>query len=427
MSLSRYPRSAIAVLYRRAGLIALCTLAGGAASLPWTWNEPRVYAATAKVALRTSPQSDPRDGSMDAASDTAEAEIASLRARGNAQAVVDRYAIREDQLVRGDDAWPRLEAAVTRDSRARTVDMFLDDLSVTRAHAANGEPAPDALELKFECADPGLAPLALRALLDRYLQLGVQRDRRVAETRAALLGTLLAQASDDVRRREDDVVAVLVRHGRRTPASGLKLDLDIDPRAGGRYGGATPSTAALDERASALPSYLDEARAMPAQDTGDVLDARLELAAPGQRLDAPARAQAAFEADLDRLDGERRHAQQRLASLQGKVDHIDLFLRQAPTQDESRVVLEAPDRLAVSEVGNRRSTGLLAATAGFLLGVLLAWRRDTRGGRMRSSREAERALGVPVLGAIPTLSAKAREAYLATSWGEPSPAQALAA
>ncbi len=51
--------------------------------------------------------------------------------------------------------------------------------------------------------------------------------------------------------------------------------------------------------------------------------------------------------------------------------------------------------------------GLLA---GLLLGLLLASLRELRGARMRTPREAEWALGAPVLGAIPTLSAKARAA-----------------
>ena len=51
--------------------------------------------------------------------------------------------------------------------------------------------------------------------------------------------------------------------------------------------------------------------------------------------------------------------------------------------------------------------------AGLLAGLLLAGLRELRGERMRSPREAEWALGVPVLGTIPTLSAKARDACFA--------------
>jgi capsular polysaccharide biosynthesis protein len=53
--------------------------------------------------------------------------------------------------------------------------------------------------------------------------------------------------------------------------------------------------------------------------------------------------------------------------------------------------------------------------AGLLLGLLLAAPRELGGDRMRSSRDVKRALGAPVLGAIPTLSAKARSAYLGSS------------
>ena len=49
---------------------------------------------------------------------------------------------------------------------------------------------------------------------------------------------------------------------------------------------------------------------------------------------------------------------------------------------------------------------------GLLLGLLLAGWRELRGGRMRTAREAQWALGVPVLGTIPTLSARARAASI---------------
>jgi len=49
---------------------------------------------------------------------------------------------------------------------------------------------------------------------------------------------------------------------------------------------------------------------------------------------------------------------------------------------------------------------------GLLLGLLLAGLRELRGGRMRTAREAQWALGVPVLGTIPTLSARARAASI---------------
>ena len=427
MSMARYARRAITVLYRRAGLIALCTLAGGAVAMAWALSEPRVYEVAAKVAWRASPPADPSLVPAATAETGIEAEMALLRARGGAQAVVEKYAIREDQLVRGGDAWPRLEAAVAHDRRSRTVDMFLDDLSIARSPRSNADPARETLEVKFECADRVLAPLALRSLLDHYLQAGAQRDRRLAETRAALLDTLLSQAADDLRRREDDVVALMMRDGRRATGRGLKLDFDINPRAGGSERAPAASDAAPGRRASASPLRLDEARQIPREDAGPAHDAHLEPAAPLRRPDAAMPAKTASEADLARLDAARQRAQARLASLRRDLEQIDLFLRQDPADAEARVVVEAPDRLKMSEVGNRWRTGLLGAAGGLLVGLLWACVREMGGGRLRSPREAERALGVPVLGAIPTLSAKARDAYLGLPRTQPPLAQAMAA
>ncbi len=92
------------------------------------------------------------------------------------------------------------------------------------------------------------------------------------------------------------------------------------------------------------------------------------------------------------------------------LDEIDAMLRLAPPA-AGRAMLAAP-------VGGERSNALLPGlVAGLVLGLLVAARRELGGERMRSSREAEWALGAPVLGAIPTLSAKARDALLEPSSG----------
>ncbi len=90
------------------------------------------------------------------------------------------------------------------------------------------------------------------------------------------------------------------------------------------------------------------------------------------------------------------------------LDEIDAMLRLAPPA-AGRAMLAPP-------AGDERSNALLPGlVAGLVLGLLVAARRELGGQRMRSPREAEWALGAPVLGAIPTLSAKARGALLEPS------------
>jgi hypothetical protein len=97
-------------------------------------------------------------------------------------------------------------------------------------------------------------------------------------------------------------------------------------------------------------------------------------------------------------------------TLQGKLDQIDLYLHRYPTEAGSRLIIGSPDRPTVVAGMYGRFIDWLGPLAGLLSGLLMAARRELGGDRMRSPREAERALGAPVLGAIPTLSVKARAA-----------------
>lgn len=99
----------------------------------------------------------------------------------------------------------------------------------------------------------------------------------------------------------------------------------------------------------------------------------------------------------------------RLDGAGGSDDEIDAALRQAPpAAGRLPQVSSAP---APDDGGRPRPT-LPGLVAGLLLGLLVAALRELGGQRMRSPREAQWALGAPVLGAIPTLSAKARDALL---------------
>ena len=114
---------------------------------------------------------------------------------------------------------------------------------------------------------------------------------------------------------------------------------------------------------------------------------------------------------LRRPDAQPGHAPAlRLDGAHG-LDAIDIALSQAPPA-AGRVAAQAFAVTAAADGGHSRLAwpGL---AAGLLLGLLVAAVRELRGQRMRSPREAEWALGAPVLAAIPTLSARARAALLA--------------
>jgi capsular polysaccharide biosynthesis protein len=76
------------------------------------------------------------------------------------------------------------------------------------------------------------------------------------------------------------------------------------------------------------------------------------------------------------------------------------------------VIIDAPDHPTSAEGKKSKIVALLGPAGGLLLGLLLAFLRELGGDRMRSPREAKAALGMPVLGAVPTLSARSVAAYL---------------
>ncbi len=89
---------------------------------------------------------------------------------------------------------------------------------------------------------------------------------------------------------------------------------------------------------------------------------------------------------------------------------IDAALREAPPAAGRAL----PPALSPAG-GEHPRASLPGLATGLLVGLLVAALRELGGQRMRSPREAQWALGVPVLGAIPTLSAKARDALAEAS------------
>jgi hypothetical protein len=270
--------------------------------------------------------------------------------------------------------------------------------------------------------------IALCALVGTAVSLALYaRQPRVRASIAKV--RVLAQARDDLRQCEDRIVALLVHDGGRGAGGGKAgsaaasaedgLKLDLDPETAGTGNGAAPMAAAPQTRAPELQLRLDEVRQRDAGNAENALDLRSPGSGSQQRPAGAVRENTPLEAELDRLERARQLAQERFVALQRKLDRIDLYPRLNPAEAESRVVIDAAADRARPAEGRKNAIVALGTAAGLLLGLLLAGLRELGGERMRSPRDAERALGAPVLGAIPTLSAKARNACFGPSMGSP--------
>lgn len=250
-----------------------------------------------------------------------------------------------------------------------------------------------------------------------------QQNRRLAEASSPVIETQLAQAKEDLRQSQDRIVALLVQDSEPSrrgaddtgavAAQGLKLELNPDVAVAGA--GALPLGAALKAQALEPQLRLDEARQPHADDAENVLDLRSQAAGSQPRFAGTVHENTPLGAELNRLERARQFAQQRCVALQRKRDQIGLDMRHDASGSERRAIIDAPDPLTVAEGEKKKVVAMRGPVAGLMLGLLLAALRELGGDRMRSSREAEWALGAPVLGAIPTLSAKARNSYFGTS------------
>jgi len=166
------------------------------------------------------------------------------------------------------------------------------------------------------------------------------------------------------------------------------------------------ATTALSQRQAPAPVAAARAphgHVQPILPAPDVVASAPVLAGaggPGLRLDLEiGPALAAARGAVVAQDDDGREAQD-----------VDDLLRQSPPAAGALAPVREGATPAAAGRGPGPVPGLLA---GLLLGLLAAAARELRGDRMRSVREAEWALGAPVLGAIPTLSARARTALLA--------------
>jgi uncharacterized protein involved in exopolysaccharide biosynthesis len=402
-------RRVVAAVYRQGGLITLCVLAGAAVSLMLHAGQPTVYTSTAKVRVQTQQPVSPSGVAAGretpdslAGKRDIDAEIELMKTRSSAQAVVARYAIGDTQLVDGDPGLRWRAAAGGQDDRSKTVDLLLAGITVQPQRSKAADASAEVLEVRFECTDPALAPVALQSILDHYLQLGAQQSRRLGEAAAQGMATELAQAADELRQSEDGIVALaLQQSGRRAADSGsLKLDLDLDLEAGVDQG--TTPAAAPKEAVMEPPLRLDEARQLS---TDEARTAREQRLARSVRENTPR------EIEFNRLERERQLAQEHIGELQRRLDRVNLDLLLNPTGPERRQVMAAPNHPTLADGRKNWLVALPGPIAGLLLGLLLTGLRELGGDRMRSVREAEWALGAPVLGGIPTLSARARNAY----------------
>ena len=308
---------------------------------------------------------------------------------------------------------------LAQDPRSKLPDDLLGNISVEAIRSKTAETTSNVLEIKLDTTDPKLAPRALSAMVDAYLQVGTQQNRRLGMATTKLLQSQIDEAQVELLRIENAIVRLAIRESERNEVTAA-----VTPsRTGAVTTGASAvsrrdlgrgtneaATSQLVQQLLDLQSQLEELRQTYTDETESVRKLKQRVNDARTRLASQVRATAANNAEFDRFDRQRLLAQDHYVELRRKLDQIDLYMQLTPAALDGRIVIDPPTRPDASDARKKKVIALIGPAAGILLGVLLALLQDFLRKRMRTRRELERLLGMPLLGILPSVLATEKPA-----------------
>ena len=427
------PGDIVDLLWRNTGLIVTSTVLVSALALGLYYLQVPSYTSVARVLVQTDQIGTPSFLSGIAAyreSQIAEpvgrkieTEMALILNRSNAARVVNDLQVQPQQLpsspisratvlvVNAIPQWassPKASAAPS--AHNKLVDDFMANISVEAVRSKTAETTSNVLEIKLDSADPHLAPRALGAMLEAYLQVGTLQNRRLGSATTNLLKSQIDDAQADLSRIESAIVALAVRESERSEITAATSGTRSTPSATGAVAGRRDLGRGANETATAqlvqqlldLQGQLDELRQTFTDETDSVRKLKQRVAEARSRLASQVRVSASNNAEFNRLERQRLLAQDHYVELRRKLDQIDLYMQLTPAALDGRLVVDAPTHPHASEARKKKLIALAGPVGGFLLGLLLAALRELMRQRLRTRRDVERLLGVPMLGALPS-------------------------
>lgn len=431
-------RDGLQLVFKHLGLIVGSTVLVTALVWSGTAVQPPVFEGASQVWVKTEQQPMPsflsgmasyRDTVVpDPVNRKLETEMALLLSRDSAARVVERLAVRPDQLQRPpmdvvSDRVKPFTTALRRllSSRGTTlpevdaqalqrealIDTFLRSFRVEPQHSKGSDTTSNVLEIRFSAADADLVPRAIQAMIDEYLQLAARQNRRLGETTFTLLEAKANEARRDLAASEQSLQQFMATLGDRSSRGRTPGTRDAD---GAALPGSASVVGVMKSQAVDLQRRLDELKQIYTEEASNVRSLSTSISALEARIRGEVRANAEADAQLARLERERGLAQERYVELQKRLDQIDLYLKVNPIEADSRVVTQSPTRPIKPETKKRLMVLLLGPLGGLLLGLALAGLREMLDRRLQSPDDLMRLLGIETLAALPDVHGRARPA-----------------
>ncbi|MET3373541.1 uncharacterized protein involved in exopolysaccharide biosynthesis [Variovorax boronicumulans] len=362
-----------------------------------------------------------------------ETEMALILNRQNAIDVVDELNIHPSHLPGSSIAgvkqtmvgawhrWTDQEAPQEATASNVLVDAFLSSIIVEPVRSKTAETTSNVLEIKLEATDPELAASALGKMLDAYLQVGAQQNRKLGIDTTDLLKAQIEQAKLDVAKSEEALVAQAVRESEQATLTASVSSSTGAGLSGQRGAGRTSNEAATSQLMSQLvdlQAQLEELRQTFTDETESVRKLKRRVDETRSRVAAQVRASAKNTAVFNRLDRQRSLAQDHYVELRRKLEQIDLYMKLTPAALDGRIVVAPPSLPGRNEAHKKKSMAMAGPIAGFLLGLLLAALREFMRPRIHTRRGLKRVLGMPALGTVPSFQPDAPRAPLVDTRNE---------
>ncbi|MEJ8847293.1 Wzz/FepE/Etk N-terminal domain-containing protein [Variovorax rhizosphaerae] len=425
------------MFWRNGRLVASCTVLVSALALGLYFVQVPVYTSTARLLVQIDQIGTPsflsgiaayRESQLaEPVSRKIETEMALVLNRTNAMEVVDKLGIQPSQLPvspiasaksRLMEIFPAFGAPEKTDSatrQSRIASDVLANMSIEPVRSKTAETTSNVLEVRFSSTDPDLAPRALEGMLDAYLRVGSQQNRRLGTATTNLLKSQIESAQAELKSAEDAMVQLAIRESHDTDLTASATLAGATTGAAGTRretgrGANQAANAQLVVQYLDLQSQLDELRQTFTDETDGVRKLKQRVADMRARLASQVRSTATNTAAFNRLERQRSLALDRYVELRRKFDQIDIYMQLTPAALDGRIVVDPPSAPDTRQAGKKKLIALAGPVAGLLLGLLLVTLKQFIRPRLQSRREVERLLGVPVLGTLPTFAEKAASA-----------------
>lgn len=424
---------------------------------------PATYIAEGKILVRTEQQGTPSFYSgiaayrepreSDPVNRKLETEMELLATRSLAERVVERLAIKYDQVYHRPLAYALDQLGdaydwaagqlygVRVDSEKRgfraTVTALVNSITVEPLKTKSADTTSNVVLVTLKATDAKLARDALEALLLEYASFNSEHDQKIGREARQLIASKTAEAQAEVRDAQEKLRVFLAGNGGslarrfaskddplqakfdlRLALSLGAVDLKDDPLAPGSDTGTHATTPVaetmmspggdttigrLKARLVEMELRYIELRQTFTDETENVRLLKRSIAETRKRVDAEIAASATAEATVATLERKLRSDEMRYLELDRKLGQIDLFLQLGPAETANRVITESPLVPRSSEWRKNVLVGLFGSFAGLILGFGIAGYREYADPRLQSADEVERFLGLKVLTVVDRL------------------------